>query len=114
MIPVCEQCGQPINTEYEEWTVSEDNEPIHIDCIELRNGGGQVNEFRQHLKKYDEYEAKAKAYDDTLKTLDKLINDDERYKEARSNDFIAGMLIAYENIFNLMEDYIKERCEYDA
>ena len=54
---------------------------------------------------------KAKAYDDTLKTLDKLINDDERYKEARSNDFIAGMLIAYENIFNLMEDYIKEGCE---
>ena len=54
---------------------------------------------------------KAKAYNDTLKTLDKLINDDERYKEARSNDFIAGMLIAYENIFNLMEDYIKEGCE---
>ena len=54
---------------------------------------------------------KAKAYDDTLKTLDKLINNDERYKEARSNDFIAGMLIAYENIFNLMEDYIKEGCE---
>ena len=41
---------------------------------------------------------KAKAYNDTLKTLDKLINDDERYKEARSNDFVAGMLIAYENI----------------
>ena len=54
---------------------------------------------------------KAKAYNDTLKTLDKLINDDERYKEARSNDFVAGMLIAYENIFNLMEDYIKEGCE---
>ena len=54
---------------------------------------------------------KAKAYNDTLKTLDKLINDDERYKEARSNDFIAGMLIAYENIFNLMEDYIKGGCE---
>ena len=45
MIPVCEQCGQPINTEYEEWTVSEDNEPIHIDCIELRTGGGQLNEI---------------------------------------------------------------------
>ena len=43
MIPVCEQCGQPINTEYEEWTISEDNEPIHIDCIELRNRGGQLN-----------------------------------------------------------------------
>ena len=57
---------------------------------------------------------KAKAYNDTLKTLDKLINDDERYKEARSNDFVAGMLIAYENIFNLMEDYIKEGGEYDA
>ena len=57
---------------------------------------------------------KAKAYNDTLKTLDKLINDDERYKEARSNDFIAGMLIAYENIFNLMEDYIKGSGGYDA
>ena len=57
---------------------------------------------------------KAKAYNDTLKTLDKLINDDERYKEARSNDFIAGMLIAYENIFNLMGDYIKESGEPNA
>ena len=62
----------------------------------------------------DEYEAKAKAYDDTLKTLDKLINDDERYKEARSNDFVAGMIIAYEKIFYLMEDYIKESGGYDA
>lgn len=57
---------------------------------------------------------KAKAYNDTLETLDKLINNDERYKEARSNDFIAGMIIAYENIFNLMEDYIKEGCEPNA
>ena len=43
MLPVCEQCGQPINVECEEWTISEDNEPIHIDCIELRTGGGQLN-----------------------------------------------------------------------
>src|SRR5699024_7533563 len=50
--------------------------------------------------KADEYEAKAKAYNDALKTLDKLINNDERFKEARSNDFVAGMLIGYENIFN--------------
>ena len=71
-------------------------------------------DLRKQAAKADEYEAKAKAHDDTLKTLDKLINDDERYKEARSNDFIAGMLIAYENIFNLMEDYIKEGCESDA
>ena len=62
----------------------------------------------------EEHESKAKAYNDTLKTLDKLIDNDERYKEARSNDFIAGMLIAYENIFNLMEDYIKEGCEPNA
>ena len=71
----------------------------------------ELDEVYAQAAKADEYEAKAKAYDDTLKTLDKLINDDERYKEARSNDFIAGMLIAYENIFNLMEDYIKEGCE---
>ena len=57
---------------------------------------------------------KAKAYDDTKKTLDKLIDNDERYKEARSNDFVAGMLLAYEKIFYLMEDYIKESGECDA
>ena len=44
MIPVCEQCGQPINVECEEWAISEDNEPIHIDCIELRTGRRQLNE----------------------------------------------------------------------
>ena len=81
--------------------------------ISLELEGSQY-EFRQHLQKYDEYEAKAKAYNDALKTLDKLIDNDERYKEARSNDFIAGMLIAYENTFNLMEDYIKESGGYDA
>ena len=74
----------------------------------ITNGSGEVVEMVAELK---EKYRKAKAYNDTLKTLDKLINDDERYKEARSNDFIAGMLIAYENIFNLMEDYIKEGCE---
>ena len=33
MIPVCEQCGQPINQQFEEWTISENNEPVHTDCI---------------------------------------------------------------------------------
>ena len=74
----------------------------------ITNGIGEVVEMVAELK--EKYE-KAEAYNDTLKTLDKLINDDERYKEARSNDFVAGMLIAYENICNLMEDYIKEGCE---
>ena len=46
MIPVCEQCGQPINVECEEWAISEDNEPIHIDCIELRTGRRQLNEWK--------------------------------------------------------------------
>ena len=72
---------------------------------------GELDHVYSQAAKADEYEDKAKDYNDTLKTLDKLINDDERYKEARSNDFIAGMLIAYENIFNLMEDYIKESSE---
>ena len=77
----------------------------------ITNGSSEIVEMVAELK--EKYE-KAKAYNDTLKTLDKLINDDERYKEARSNDFVAGMLIAYENIFNLMEDYIKEGCEPNA
>ena len=82
--------------------------------IELDKKKIELDEVYAQAAKADEYEAKAKAYDDTLKTLDKLINDDERYKEARSNDFVAGMLIAYENIFNLMEDYIKGSGESDA
>ena len=77
----------------------------------ITNGSGEVVEMVAEIK--EKYE-KAKAYNDTLKTLDKLIDNDERYKEARSNDFVAGMLLAYENIFYLMEDYIKEGCELDA
>ena len=71
-------------------------------------------DLRKQATKADEYEAKAKAHDDTLKTLDKLINNDERYKEARSNDFVAGMLLAYGKTSILMEDYIKENGDYDA
>ena len=82
--------------------------------IELDKKRIELDRVYAQAAKADEYEAKAKAYNDTLKTLDKLINDDERYKEARSNDFIAGMIIAYEKIFYLMEDYIKESGGYDA
>ena len=71
-------------------------------------------DLRKQATKADEYEAKAKAHDDTLKTLDKLINNDERYKEARSNNFVAGMLLAYEKTSILMEDYIKENGDYDV
>ena len=77
----------------------------------ITNGSGEVVEMVAEIK--EKYE-KAKAYDDTKKTLDKLIDNDERYKEARSNDFVAGMLLAYEKIFYLMEDYIKESGEPNA
>ena len=77
----------------------------------ITNGSGEVVEMVAEIK--EKYE-KAKAYDDTLKTLDKLINNDERYKEARSNNFVAGMLLAYEKTSILMEDYIKEGCEPNA
>ena len=105
MIPVCEQCGQPINVECEEWTISEDNEPIHIDCIELRTGGGQVNEFRQHLKKYDEYEAKAKAYDHIENLVKTELTSDDLYNDARNNDYAAGMLRVYEMVDYIIEEY---------
>ena len=89
-----------------EQAIIDDDRPL-----DWEEGFKELDRVYAQAAKADEYKAKAKALDDTLKTLDKLINDDERYKEARSNDFIAGMLIAYENIFNLMEDYIKEGCE---
>ena len=94
-------------------TMIDNNEPYWssdtMDMVRV-----EIHNVYAQAAKVDEYEAKVKAFNDTLKTIDKLINDDERYKEARSNDFIAGMLIAYENIFNLMEDYIKESGESDA
>ena len=92
-----------------EQAIIDDDRPL-----DWEEGFKELDEVYAQADKADEYEAKAKAYNDTLETLDKLINDDERYKEARSNDFIAGMLIAYENIFNLMEDYIKGSGESDA
>ena len=90
-----------------EQAIIDDDRPL-----DWEEGFKELDEVYAQAAKADEYEAKAKAYNDTLETLDKLINDDERYKEARSNDFIAGMLIAYENIFNLMEDYIMVNCNF--
>ena len=91
-----------------EQAIIDDDRPL-----DWEEGFKELDEVYAQAAKVDEYEAKAKAYNDTLKTLDKLINNDERYKEARSNDFVAGMLLAYEKIFILMEDYIKESGDSD-
>ena len=92
-----------------EQAIIDDDRPL-----DWEEGFKELDEVYAQAAKADEYEAKAKAYNDTLETLDKLIDNDERYKEARSNDFVAGMLLAYEKIFYLMEDYIKESGGYDA
>ena len=92
-----------------EQAIIDDDRPL-----DWEEGFKELDEVYAQAAKADEYEAKAKAYDDTLKTLDKLINNDERYKEARSNNFVAGMLLAYEKTSILMEDYIKENGGYDA
>ena len=92
-----------------EQAIIDDDRPL-----DWEEGFKELDRVYAQAAKADEYEAKAKAYDDTLKTLDKLINNDERYKEARSNNFVAGMLLAYEKTSILMEDYIKENGGYDA
>ena len=92
-----------------EQAIIDDDRPL-----DWEEGFKELDEVYAQAAKADEYEAKAKAHDDTLKTLDKLINNDERYKEARSNNFVAGMLLAYEKTSILMEDYIKENGDYDA
>ena len=92
-----------------EQAIIDDDRPL-----DWEEGFKELDDVYAQAAKADEYEAKAKAHDDTLKTLDKLINNDERYKEARSNDFVAGMLLAYEKTSILMEDYIKESGGYDA
>ena len=92
-----------------EQAIIDDDRPL-----DWEEGFKELDHVYAQATKADEYEAKAKAHDDTLKTLDKLINNDERYKEARSNNFVAGMLLAYEKTSILMEDYIKESGGYDA
>ena len=92
-----------------EQAIIDDDRPL-----DWEEGFKELDHVYAQAAKADEYEAKAKAHDDTLKTLDKLINNDERYKEARSNNFVAGMLLAYEKTSILMEDYIKENGDYDA
>ena len=42
--------------------------------ISLELEGSQY-EFRQHLQKYDEYEAKAKAFDEVLKSYDESLSE---------------------------------------
>ena len=78
-----------------EQAIIDDDRPL-----DWEEGFKELDEVYAQAAKADEYEAKAKAHDDTLKTLDKLINNDERYKEARSNNFVAGMLLAYEKNFH--------------
>ena len=92
-----------------EQAIIDDDRPL-----DWEEGFKELDHVYAQAAKADEYEAKAKAHDDTLKTLDKLINNDERYKEARSNNFVAGMLLAYEKTSIPMEDYIKENGDYDA
>ena len=92
-----------------EQAIIDDDRPL-----DWEEGFKELDHVYAQAAKADEYEAKAKAHDDTLKTLDKLINNDERYKEARSNNFVAGMLLAYEKTSILMEDYIKENGDYDV
>ena len=92
-----------------EQAIIDDDRPL-----DWEEGFKELDHVYAQATKADEYEAKAKAHDDTLKTLDKLINNDERYKEARSNNFVAGMLLAYEKTSIPMEDYIKENGDYDA
>ena len=65
--------------------------------ISLELEGSQY-EFRQHLQKYDEYEAKAKAWD--------------KYK-AHMESHIAGGINEEEFVSDLKSDYF-ESGEYDA
>ena len=72
--------------------------------ISLELEGSQY-EFRQHLQKYDEYEAKAKAYDHIENLVKTELTSDDLYNDARNNDYAAGMLRVYEMIDYIIEEY---------
>lgn len=57
--------------------------------------------------KADEYEAKAKAFDAIKTIVESRVNDEESNKAARSNDYEAGMLRAYEVMKYNIEDFYK-------
>ena len=56
--------------------------------ISLELEGSQY-EFRQHLQKYDEYEAKAKAFDEVLKSYD------ESLSEGHMDDDVCSIVEKY-------------------
>lgn len=59
-----------------------------ISDISLELEGSQY-EFRKHLEKYDEYEAKAKAFDKVLKSYDESIS------ESHMADDVIGIVDEY-------------------
>ena len=73
---------------------------------------GLQYEFRQHLQKYDEYEAKAKAFDHIENLVKTELTIDDLYNDARNNDYAAGMLRVYERVDYLIDEY--ESGESDA
>lgn len=69
--------------------------------ISLELEGSQY-EFRQHLQKYDEYEAKAKAFDYILSKKNEV--EDDIYKFALVREESAYQYLGYE-VFKFIDEY---------
>ena len=55
--------------------------------------------------KADEYEAKAKAFDDIENLVKTELTSDDLYNDARNNDYSAGMLRVYERVDYIIDGY---------
>lgn len=64
-----------------------------------------LKEMAEKSIKADEYEAKAKAFDQIENLVRTELTSDYLYNEARNNDYSAGMLRVYEMVDYIIEEY---------
>ena len=90
-----------------EQAIIDDDRPL-----DWEEGFKELDVVYAQAAKADEYEAKAKAYDQIENLVKIELTSDDLYNDARNNDYAAGMLRVYEMVDYIIEEY--ESGGYDA
>ena len=103
--------GEEVSDEYSEFLmINRDGEVFEL----VHNGRGDYNPSyegdwvgykMESRAKADEYEAKAKAWDQIENLVKIELTSDDLYNDARNNDYAAGMLRVYEMVDYIIDDY---------
>ena len=83
-----------------EQAIIDDDRPL-----DWEGGFKELDHVYAQAAKADEYEAKAKAYDQIENLVKTELTSDDLYHDARNNDYVAGMLRVYERVDYIIEEY---------